>query len=221
MTLFPELKEDFTAENGVTYTWEDNRWRTKSFLTADGSVVEVGPIPPNDPSEGGLWYDSTRLELFVYYVDGDDNGGWVPCSPLGARVEAGEILQEQINTRLATVETDFVSKTKNSTITDGVLRLEKVEKADTALVLDFKREEDGNANKSCRFIDFKEDNHRMMDVRALLLDTRKYNLKTTSSSSRSLARLMATLGNSSRFTPTARSAYLTCVIRPLIMTLLL
>ena len=42
MTLFPELKDDFTAENGVTYTWEDNRWRTKSFLTADGSVVEVG-----------------------------------------------------------------------------------------------------------------------------------------------------------------------------------
>ena len=45
MTLFPELKEDFTAENGVTYTWEENRWRTKSFLTADGSVVEVGPNP--------------------------------------------------------------------------------------------------------------------------------------------------------------------------------
>ena len=166
MTLFPELKDDFTAENGVTYTWEDNRWRTKSFLTADGSVVEVGPIPPNDPSEGGLWYDSTRLELFVYYVDGDSNGGWVPCSPLGARVEAGEILQQQINTRLATVETDFVSKTKNSTITDAYLRLEKVTKADTALVLDFKREEDGNANKSCRFVDFKEDNHRMMDLQS-------------------------------------------------------
>ena len=31
MTLFPAAKDDFTAENGVTYTWEDNRWRTKSF----------------------------------------------------------------------------------------------------------------------------------------------------------------------------------------------
>ena len=60
MTLFPELKEDFTAENGVTYTWEENRWRTKSFLTADGSVVEVGPNPPPNPSEGGLWYDPRR-----------------------------------------------------------------------------------------------------------------------------------------------------------------
>ena len=31
-----------------------------------------------------------QLELFIYYVDGDGNGGWLPSSPLGARVEAGE-----------------------------------------------------------------------------------------------------------------------------------
>ena len=104
MTLFPELKDDFTAENGVTYTWEDNRWRTKSFLTADGSVVEVGPTPPADPSEGGLWYDSTRLELFVFYTDRDGVGGWVPCSPLGARVEAGEIVQAQLVERVGELE---------------------------------------------------------------------------------------------------------------------
>ena len=67
---------------------------------ADGSDVHVGEDPPADPSEGGLWYDSTRLELFVYYVDGDGNGGWVPCSPLGARVEAGEILQQEILQRV-------------------------------------------------------------------------------------------------------------------------
>ena len=104
MTLFPELKDDFTAENGVTYTWEDNRWRTKSFLTTDGSVVEVGPTPPADPSEGGLWYDSTRLELFVFYTDPDGVGGWVPCSPLGARVEAGEIVQQQLVERVGELE---------------------------------------------------------------------------------------------------------------------
>ena len=104
MTLFPELKDDFTAENGVTYTWEENRWRTKSFLTADGSVVEVGPTPPVDPSEGGLWYDSTRLELFVFYTDPDGVGGWVPCSPLGARVEAGEIVQAQLVERVGELE---------------------------------------------------------------------------------------------------------------------
>ena len=51
-------------------------------LTAEsGGEVHVGENPPGDPGEGDQWYDSTRLELFVYYVDGDGNGGWVPCSP--------------------------------------------------------------------------------------------------------------------------------------------
>ena len=38
MTLFPELKDDFTAENGVTYTWEDNRWRTKAYKIDDSEL---------------------------------------------------------------------------------------------------------------------------------------------------------------------------------------
>ena len=100
MTLFPAAKDDFTAENGVTYTWEDNRWRTKSFLMADGGVVDVGPAPPLEAGEGDLWYDSTRLELFVYYVDDDGNGAWVASSPLGARVEQGEAVQQEILGRL-------------------------------------------------------------------------------------------------------------------------
>ena len=33
MTLFPVTKEDFTAENGVTYTWEDNRWRNWQYTS--------------------------------------------------------------------------------------------------------------------------------------------------------------------------------------------
>jgi hypothetical protein len=51
----------------------------------------VSEDPPEDPEEGLCWYDTGRLELFVYA-----NDGWFPCSPLGARVEAGEVKQQQI-----------------------------------------------------------------------------------------------------------------------------
>ena len=86
---------------------------TKANISTVGSNVSVGENPPTvRVEEGDLWYDSERLELFVYYTDPSGVSGWLPCSPLGARVEAGEILQQQINTRLTTVETDFVSKTK-------------------------------------------------------------------------------------------------------------
>ena len=144
---------------GIGPQWTD--------LTAGGggdSSVHVGELPPAE-EEGALWFDTTRLELYVYYVEGED-GGWLPSSPLGARVSAGEALQAEINTRLASVETDFVSKSKNSTITDAYLRFDKVTKADTALVFDFKRAEDGNSNKSVRFIDFKDDDQRMMDIQS-------------------------------------------------------
>lgn len=37
-TSFPETKEDFTADNGVTYTWDVNRWRTKAYKLNEGEA---------------------------------------------------------------------------------------------------------------------------------------------------------------------------------------
>jgi len=51
----------------------------------------VSDTAPEDPEEGMCWYDTVRLELFVFA-----EGAWLPCSPLGARVEQGEILQAEI-----------------------------------------------------------------------------------------------------------------------------
>jgi len=55
----------------------------------------VSDTAPADAEEGMSWYDTVRLELFVYAMD-----AWLPCSPLGARVEQGEILQAQILSRV-------------------------------------------------------------------------------------------------------------------------
>ena len=64
-----------------------------------GSEVHVGENPP-DEVEGSLWFDTTRLELYVYYVEGED-GGWLPSSPLGARVSAGEAKQLELEGRIS------------------------------------------------------------------------------------------------------------------------
>ena len=47
MTLFPAAKDDFTAENGVTYTWEDNRWRTKAYQLDDEALDDY--LTKNNP----------------------------------------------------------------------------------------------------------------------------------------------------------------------------
>ena len=42
--VFPESKEDFTAENGVTYTWDENRWRTKAYKLDESKLENYLPL---------------------------------------------------------------------------------------------------------------------------------------------------------------------------------
>ena len=37
MSIFPKQRR-FTAENGVTYTWDENRWRTKAYKIDDTAL---------------------------------------------------------------------------------------------------------------------------------------------------------------------------------------
>ena len=49
-TLFPQTKEDFTADNGVTYTWDVNRWRTKAYKLDESKLDEYLPLTGGDLS---------------------------------------------------------------------------------------------------------------------------------------------------------------------------
>lgn len=95
-----------------------------------GGEIHVGENPPEE-KEGAGWFDTTRLELFIFYIDGDGVGSWVPCSPLGARVEAGEALQRQLIGRVDALEErnpdDYLKRT-GGTIT-GTLRLKRTDDA--------------------------------------------------------------------------------------------
>ena len=51
---FPELKDDFTAPNGITYSWLDDRWVVRSFKAPGGNEVLVSEDPPLDAEVGDL-----------------------------------------------------------------------------------------------------------------------------------------------------------------------
>ena len=78
--------------------------------------THVGPNPPENPEEGATWYDTVRLELFVYAED-----AWLPCSPLGARVEQGEILQAEILGRVEAGEVQQQTLTNKVNALEGVV----------------------------------------------------------------------------------------------------
>lgn len=42
--VFPEDKADFTAPNGVTYAWKNNRWRTKAYKIDESKLDEYLPL---------------------------------------------------------------------------------------------------------------------------------------------------------------------------------
>lgn len=88
----------FISNYSDGFTGVGPQWTDLTAGGGGGADVHVGELPPAE-EEGALWFDTTRLELYVYYVEGED-GGWLPSSPLGARVSAGEALQQQILTRV-------------------------------------------------------------------------------------------------------------------------
>jgi hypothetical protein len=103
-----------------------NRFLASEIERQDEAIegIEVPPgtvvseDPPDPAEDGQCWYDTGRLELFVRYED-----GWFPCSPLGARVEAGEVLQAQILSRVeageakqATIESSSLKKSGSNTV---------------------------------------------------------------------------------------------------------
>jgi hypothetical protein len=97
--LFRDTKGRFRATpeeiDQLTNQMEVNRFVLQQIEDIEAGEIPPGTIvaedPPENPEEGLCWYDTGRLELFVYA-----NDGWFPCSPLGARVDAGEALQAQI-----------------------------------------------------------------------------------------------------------------------------
>jgi hypothetical protein len=77
----PTVGEEY-ALNGVIYTWDSQKWTASE----GGSTVsvEVGDSAPLNPSDGDLWWDSSKESgrLYVFYTD-ENSSQWVECSPAG------------------------------------------------------------------------------------------------------------------------------------------
>ena len=68
-SIFPENKEDFTASNGITYSWVENRWRTKSVSGEDYLPLSGGSIA------GDLAVTGTISNQGGYFLAGPKDKG--------------------------------------------------------------------------------------------------------------------------------------------------
>lgn len=75
----------FSNGGAVATQGSYNRWVARSLIELETaletessiSTVYAGDTAPSSSSEGDLWFDTTDLNLYVYYVD-NDSGQWVP-----------------------------------------------------------------------------------------------------------------------------------------------
>jgi hypothetical protein len=89
---------------------------------ADGVIVSDEEPTPEDGKEiavGTLWYDTDRLEMFIYY-----DGGWITTTALGARVAEGEAIQRDLQARVAAGETAQAALQASVVTKDGEQVLE-------------------------------------------------------------------------------------------------
>jgi len=49
-------------------------------LPPSSPPVTVGPVPPENPIEGNLWWNSVSGRMYVFYTD-NDSGQWVQTNP--------------------------------------------------------------------------------------------------------------------------------------------
>jgi hypothetical protein len=57
--------------------------------TQIGGSVTVSDTAPSNPQPGGLWYDSTAAQLYVYYNDGNSSQWVIAVNMLGAYLPIG------------------------------------------------------------------------------------------------------------------------------------
>ena len=121
-SIFPENKEDFTAANGITYTWVENRWRTKTYDTNEylpltgGSITGDLGVGGTISNQGGYLLTGQKDKAFRVY---DLQGGQVfdaHCDRFGVGVQYfGAIDQEYHVTTKAYVD----SKVDSIELPDG------------------------------------------------------------------------------------------------------
>jgi hypothetical protein len=75
-------------EDGLQYARQDAMWTEITGGGAGGGVF-IGDIPPTDPAQYPLWWDSTNLHLFIWYDDGT-SAQWVDTTPASGGVK-GEL----------------------------------------------------------------------------------------------------------------------------------
>lgn len=80
----------FAQDTNKLYIWDGTQWITAvadgAASGTGGSSVTMSDTAPAEPSDGDMWYDTTEMNLFVYYAD-DTSSQWVQVATSASDVD--------------------------------------------------------------------------------------------------------------------------------------
>lgn len=101
----PQILPELPSIADMQVQKDYNTWIMSSLVSLDKAITEgsvsIGETPPTDNVvPGTLWYDSTTLELSIYYED-NDSKQWVPVSVGHAEIDIISRLQEELDAEIS------------------------------------------------------------------------------------------------------------------------
>jgi len=84
----PEISGDIiqAPDLNTFHTQQDyNIWSVDNLLLLEEAILNKSDVvindqPPENPTVGLLWYDTSNLDLSIYYIDEEGDGQWVPTA---------------------------------------------------------------------------------------------------------------------------------------------
>lgn len=73
--LNPSTGDTYTGVNNVVYYYDGQKWISAGSLGTIGGT-NPGPVPPSNPANGTLWFNTNEGRLYTWFDDGDSTQ-WV------------------------------------------------------------------------------------------------------------------------------------------------
>ena len=75
------------ANKTLVWSSATGTWNVQSSASSGGGSLSISDTAPSSPSDGDMWFNSTSLNLYAYYDDGDSQQ-WIELSSNDAQMAA-------------------------------------------------------------------------------------------------------------------------------------
>lgn len=77
----PTVDQIITGPGGQQMKWDGTKW--VAMLGGGGggaATVTVGPTAPASPTNGALWFNTTNVQMYIWYSTGTGSSQWAPVA---------------------------------------------------------------------------------------------------------------------------------------------